>query len=188
METPTYSKVYRIMHWLIATCFILLLLTIFLRTTWLNKNNVGDIIEAFLKEKNLELSRDEVLLLAKKIRKPMWDWHIYFGYALVTLYSIRMLLPFWGEMKFNNPFQKNIDSKTKFQFWVYLIFYGCVAISLVTGLFIELGPKSLKDPMESIHVVSIYYLLGFIAIHLGGVLIAEFTTRKGIISNMISGK
>ncbi|TDP61570.1 cytochrome b/b6 domain-containing protein [Flavobacterium dankookense] len=188
METPNYSKVYRIMHWLIAVCFMLLLLTIFLRMTWMNKNNVGDIIEEFLREKKQNLSRDEIIILAKKIRKPMWNWHIYFGYALVALYSIRLLLPFFGEMKFKNPFQKNIDSKTKFQFGVYIVFYVCVAVSLISGLIIELGPKNLKESMESIHVLSIYYLLAFIVVHLGGVLMAEFTNRKGIISSVISGE
>jgi len=60
-------------------------------------------------------------------------------------------------------------------------------ISIVTGLIIELGPKDLKKPMEEIHVLGIYYLIAFIAIHLGGVLIAEFTNDKGIISRIIRG-
>jgi cytochrome b len=41
--------------------------------------------------------------------------------------------------------------------------------------------------MESIHELSIYYLLGFIVLHIGGVLYAEFTTNKGIISKIVSG-
>ena len=67
------------------------------------------------------------------------------------------------------------------------MFYVCVAISLVTGLFIEFGPKNLKEPMEEIHVLSLYYLLGFMVLHFGGVLLAEFTTEKGLISRIISG-
>jgi cytochrome b561 len=188
MESPTYSKTYRTIHWLIAICFTLVLITLFLRTTWLNKNVVGDIIENFLKEKNQTLSRDEIIILAKKIRKPMWDWHIYLGYALVFLYFLRLLLPFWGEMKFKNPFHKELNCKTKFQFWVYLVFYVCIAISLVTGLIIELGPKNWKESTERIHELSIYYLLGFVILHLAGVFLAEFTNKQGIISKIISGK
>lgn len=175
------------MHWAIAICMLLLLLTIFLRLTWMNKNNVSDIIQDFLATTNVTLSEDETILLAKKIRKPMWDWHIYLGYALVGLYSIRMLLPFFGQMKFTNPFRKGLTGKIKFQFSIYIIFYVCVAISLITGLLIELGPKNLKSPMEEIHVLSIYYLLAFIVLHFGGVLYAEFTTSKGIISKIVSG-
>ena len=90
-------------------------------------------------------------------------------------------------MKFQNPFAKSLSGKEKFQNWTYIIFYLCVITSLVTGLTIEFGPESLKEPMEDIHVLGIYYLIGFMAIHIGGVLIAEFTDKKGLISNIISG-
>lgn len=188
MEIRNYSKVYRILHWLIALTFILLLLTIFLRKTWMEKNHVAGIIQDFLADNgHTALSEDEAILLAKKIRKPMWNWHIYFGYVLTGLYCIRLAVPFFGEMKFSSPFKAELDSKTKFQFWVYHVFYVCTAISLVTGLLIEFGPKNLKDPMEEIHVLSLYYLLGFMVLHFGGVLLAEFTNQKGLISRVISG-
>ena len=186
METRNYSKVYRILHWLIAITFILLLLTIFLRKTWMEKNHVAGIIQDFLADNgHTALSEDEAILLAKKIRKPMWNWHIYIGYVLTGLYCIRLAVPFFGEMKFSSPFKAELDSKTKFQFWVYLVFYVCTAISLITGLFIEFGPKNLKDPMEEIHVLSLYYLLGFMVLHFGGVLLAECTTQKELISRII---
>jgi cytochrome b len=62
-----------------------------------------------------------------------------------------------------------------------------VGISLVTGLTIELGPKSWEKMAEEIHVLSIYYLITFIIIHIGGVLLAEVTNQQGIISKMVSG-
>lgn len=117
----------------------------------------------------------------------MWDWHIYLGYVLTGLFSLRFLLPFFGTMKFQNPLVKNLSIKQKFQKWTYIIFYVCVVISLITGLIIELGPKDLKKPMEEIHILSIYYLIAFIVIHVGGVIIAEFTSDKGIISRIVRG-
>jgi cytochrome b len=90
-------------------------------------------------------------------------------------------------MKFQSPIGKQLNVKEKFQGWVYIIFYVCVITSLITGLIIELGPKNLKESMEEIHVLSIYYLVLYIIIHLGGVLLAEFTNQKGIISGMIGG-
>ncbi|MET0759767.1 MAG: cytochrome b/b6 domain-containing protein [Flavobacterium sp.] len=187
MKNRNYSTVYRIMHWAIATCMILLLITIFLRATWMNKDHMALIIQNYLSTTDQSLSQDQLIVLAKQIRKPMWDWHIYIGYTLTGLYSIRMGLPFFGQMKFSNPFNKQLPLNEKFQYWVYLIFYGCVAISLTTGLIIELGPKNLKEPMEEIHVLSIYYLLAFMVVHIGGVLLAEFTNRQGIISKIVSG-
>lgn len=187
MKNREYSAIYRIMHWSIAICMTLLLVTIFLRLTWMNKNNVALIIQDYLATTDQKLTQDQLITLAKKIRKPMWDWHIYIGYALVGLYSIRIALPFFGQMKFSNPFNKDLGIKEKFQYWTYLVFYVCVAISLITGLIIVLGPKNLKEPMEEIHVLSIYYLLAFIIIHLSGVFFSELTTQQGLISRIVSG-
>ncbi len=188
MQNKNYSIIYRLMHWAIALCMLALLLTIFLRLTWMNKNHMAEIIKNYLATTNQTLTDDQMILLAKKIRKPMWDWHIYFGYALVGLYSLRMALPFFGEMKFTNPFKDTFNTKQKFQYGLYLVFYGCVAVSLITGLIIELGPKYLKGQMEEIHELSIYYLLTFIVLHLGGVIMAELTHQQGLVSRIISGK
>jgi cytochrome b561 len=187
MQSQNYSKIYRILHWAIALSMLFLLLTIFLRLTWMNKHNVAAIIDDFMKTTNQSLTEDEMISLAKKIRKPMWIWHIYIGYVLVGLFTIRFTLPFFGEMKFQNPFKKS-SFKEKFKSWVYIVFYVCVSISLTTGMFIEFGPDNLHEIMEEIHVLSIYYLLAFIVIHFSGVLWAEFTDEKGIISKIISGK
>lgn len=187
METVKYSKTYRIIHWAIAVTFLLLLITIFLRLTWMNKYNMADIIETYLGGTDQSLSREQLIVLAKQIRKPMWNWHIYFGYVLVGLLSLRFILPFFGTMKFQNPLAKNLSFKQKFQKWTYIIFYVCVVVSLVTGLIIELGPKILKKSMEEIHVLGIYYLIAFIAVHIGGIIIAEFTNQKGIISRIVRG-
>lgn len=187
MKSQTYSVTYRIIHWAIAISMLLLLATIFLRLTWMNKNNMADIIRAYLSTANQSLPEEQLIILAKQIRKPMWDWHIYIGYVLTGLFGIRFLLPLLGEMKFQNPFAREINFKEKFQRWTYIVFYLCVVISLTTGLIIELGPKSLKEPMEEIHVLSIYYLVPFIILHLGGILLAEFSSEQGIISRIVSG-
>ena len=187
MEKTKYSKIYRIIHWAIAISFLLLLFTIFLRLTWMNKNNVAAIIQDYLSGTDQILSQEQLIVLAKKIRQPMWKWHIYIGYVLTGLFSLRFILPLFGRMKFQNPFEKNLSIKEKFQKWTYIIFYFCVIISLITGLIIEFGPKELKIPMEEIHVLGIYYLIGFIVLHVAGVLIAEFTDQKGIISWIVSG-
>jgi cytochrome b561 len=187
MEKTKYSNLYRIIHWAIAISFLLLLVTIFLRLTWMNKYNVAAIIQDYLSGTDQVLSQEQLIVLAKKIRQPMWDWHIYIGYVLVGLFSIRFVLPAFGTMKIQSPFDKKLSAKMKFQKWTYIIFYICVIVSLVTGLIIELGPKEFKKPMEEIHVLGIYYLIAFIAIHLAGVLIAEFTDQKGIVSRIVSG-
>jgi cytochrome b561 len=153
----------------------------------MNKYNVAAIIQNYLIDTDQSLNQEQLIALAKKIRQPMWNWHIYFGYALTGLFSLRFILPLFGKMNFQNPFGKNLSKKDKFKKWTYIIFYICVIISLATGLTIEFGPKELKKTIEGIHVLGIYYLIGFIALHWAAVLIAEFTNQKGIISSIVSG-
>ncbi|MBL0127947.1 MAG: cytochrome b/b6 domain-containing protein [Flavobacteriales bacterium] len=187
METRSYPAVYRIVHWAIAVSFLLLLLTIFLRLTWMNKHNVAAIIQDQLANTDQHVSEDQAIALAKKIRQPMWDWHIYMGYALVGLFAFRFMLPAFGRMKFQNPLGKSLSATAKFRKWTYLVFYAMVVVSLATGLLIEWGPKEWKEPLEEVHVLGIYYLVAFIAIHLAGVFWAEFTDQKGIVSRIVSG-
>jgi cytochrome b561 len=96
MESRKYTLAFRIMHWSIAFTMLFILLTILLRLGWMNKFHVADIAGAYLTDQGVTLSQDQLILLAKKIRKPMWDWHVYAGYVLMGLYVIRMSLPFFG--------------------------------------------------------------------------------------------
>lgn len=187
MERRTYPAVYRIVHWAFAVSFVLLLITIFLRSTWMNKYNVAAIIQDQLANTEQQVSPDQAIALAKKIRQPMWDWHIYTGYALTGLFALRFMLPVFGRMKFQNPLGKGLSATARFRKWSYFVFYVFVVVSLATGLLIVWGPKEWKKPLEEVHVLGIYYLLAFIAVHLAGVLKAEFTDGKGIISRMING-
>lgn len=194
MEMKKYSMVYRLIHWTIAIAFILLLFTIFLRLTWLNKVNVAGIIGNFMQGTSEGLSEEQLIALAKKIREPMWNWHIYLGFILTALFAIRIFLGGigWmrggiGGMKFQNPADKQLKTKGKFQRWVYLVFYCMVVVSLFTGIMIEQGPNDMKALMEDIHKLSIYYLIAFLGLHLGGILLAELSDQPGIVSRIING-
>ena len=187
MDTTNYTRIYRIIHWAIALTFLLLLFTIFLRLTWMNKYHMADIMQEYLTGTVQTMSYDEIVVMAKQIRKPMWDWHINLGYVLLGFFSIRFILPAFGEMKFQSPFAKNLTTKQRFQKWTYILFYICVVGSLITGLLIEWGPKEWKKPVEEIHMLGIYYLVAFIVLHLAGILIAESTNQKGIVSRIIGG-
>lgn len=187
MEIRKYSTIYRIMHWAIAICMLLLLGTVLLRMTLFSRSHLTEIIENYVSAKEIAISKDQIMGISRQISKPMWEWHFYFGYALAALFFIRFALPFFGQMKFVNPLKKQHTLKEKFQYWAYIIFMACVAVSLISGLLIKLGPRALKDPMEEVHGLSLYYLLAFLFIHLGGVLLAELTTQKGLVSKIVSG-
>lgn len=183
----SYSSLHRILHWSIAFAMLFMLFTIFLRLNWMSKYNMADILTQQLTELNLKVDKDQSITVAKAIRKPMWNWHVYTGYLLIGLYSARMLFFVTKGIVFANPFSKDISTRRKFQSWVYIGFYICLGLSLVSGALIALGPESYEDAIEPYHKLSIYWLLTYMALHLFGIMTAEFGKGKGIVSRMISG-
>ncbi|MTG96920.1 MULTISPECIES: cytochrome b/b6 domain-containing protein [Myroides] len=188
MGKKVYSSFYRLIHWLIAITMLLLLLTIVLRMTWLNKANMSEIITSYAASNHIEMSKGEVVNLAREIREPMWIWHIYFGYTLLGLFVVRILAGVFTIIQFQNPFSNNITPKVRFQRFVYIVFYLCIFGSLVTGLMLEFGITKYVTLIKSLHKASIYYFVGFLVLHFLGILIAEFTYERGIVSRMINGR
>jgi len=86
-----------------------------------------------------------------------------------------------------NKREKPTTNKEKFQIWVYRGFYFLLAITLITGLLIKFGPDSIHKTVEDVHKLTLYYMLAFFALHFGGIVLAELTSKKGIVSKIISG-
>lgn len=190
MKTKRYSALYRALHWAIAMSFLLLLVTVFLRLTWMNKYTMADIMGDYLKDNtDVHLSHDQLILMAKKVRINMWVWHFYIGYVLTGLLFIRLSLPLFGYVKFQSPLEKGLTKVMRSQRWMYVVFYICFVIILVTGFLLLFGPRELKfrPIMKFLHVKALYFFIPFIVFHIGGVLYSEFTSKKGIISRIISG-
>ncbi|HRN56686.1 MAG TPA: cytochrome b/b6 domain-containing protein [Agriterribacter sp.] len=186
-----YTRAHRILHWLIAFTFLYILLTVWLRMDWMNKNNVGKIVADSLEKQHIHLSDEVAANIGRSVRRPMWDTHIYAGYVLLFLYIVRLVVMRIEGSVFSNPFSRKITNKERFRSAVYLVFYICLGTSLLTGGYIALIGKtypSVYKAMKAVHVQSLYYSLAFIFLHLGGLVLAELGAGKGIISRMIHGK
>lgn len=188
MKRNRYTRARRLIHWAIAATLLFTLITIFLRATWMNKENIAEIITKELSLINLEVSKDEAVSIAKSIRSPMWEWHVYSGYLLIGLYTIRMFVFMVQGVPFRNPISRSASKREKFQSWNYIFFYLLLFASLSSGFLIEHGPDSIHHLMEELHEYSLYWLLLFIVLHFMEVLLLELGEKKGIVSKMISGK
>ncbi len=188
MNVRKFTLLFRVMHWSIAFCLLFMLLTVFLRLTWMNKTNMGSILQESLGKRSIVFSQEDAIKIGKDIRKPMWEWHIYIGYVLVFLFLSRMAVAFLGRVKIGSPLDKNLSGKEKFQAWVYIVYYFLLFLTLLTGFLIVNGPKTYKPFLESVHELSLYYTLAFVVLHIGGVVMAEFGEKKGIVSKIIGGE
>ena len=144
----------------------------------MNIPKMASIVQAQLAQREITISYRDAIQLVKPIRKPMWDWHFYLGYILTGLLSFRLGLHFAKTMKFQSPFSPSLKPIERFKNSCYLVFYTLFFTSLVTGIVMKWGPKEYKHDIEAYHELSIYYLIGYIFIHLGGVLLQEIKPIK----------
>lgn len=187
MEKQTkYTPFHRLLHWLMALAMPLLFITGFLRMYWMNKNHVVSIIESKV---GTAISQDQMIVIAKAVREPMWQWHIIFAHVMIFSFIARIIYMLVKGIRFPNPFKKDIALKERFQGFTYIYFYLFVFISASTGISLEKGffPEW-KEGIETIHKLGIYWFPIFIMLHLVGILIAEHTNKKGIVSKMIGGE
>jgi cytochrome b561 len=187
MREKRFNLASRLIHWAIAFTFLYILLTVLLRTGWMDRGAMGDIVKDNLAQNNISISGDQAGSIGRQIRKPMWDTHILAGYVLIGLFVVRLILMWVQGAGFANPLKKGVSSYDKFKSWVYIIFYILLAASLFTGFMKVNGPESLEHLMEDIHVQSLYYSIAFILLHTVGVLRADAGPERGIISKIISG-
>ena len=148
----------------------------------MEKNHVAAILMDKLSIIDINLSKEQAIKIAKQIRRPMFDWHITIGYVATGIFVLRVLYNSLHKNRYNPR-----SSKEKFQLWVYCIFYILFGITLITGLYMEFGPDFLIDLSEEIHKLTLYFIIPFLILHFGGILISELTTKEGVVSKMIGG-
>lgn len=152
----------------------------------MGKNQMVGIMEKEVSD--TVLSKEQMVTIAKAIREPMWQWHVIFAHVVIFAFLIRIIYMLSRGIRFSNPFNSKISRKERLQGFTYLYFYLFVLISAITGICLRLGLfADWKDTIEGVHKLGIYWFPIFILLHFAGILIAEFSGKKGIVSKMISG-
>lgn len=181
-----FTALHRLLHWVSALAMSVLFITGFLRMYWMNKNHMVSVIETKV---GTAIPKEQMTDIAKTIREPMWEWHEIFAYVMIVAFIARIIYMIVKGIRFPNPFKKNIGMKERLQGFTYVYFYVFVFISASTGICLEKGFFSQwGDNIEMIHKWGIYWFPIFIVLHLGGLLIAEHSSKKGIVSKMIGGE
>src|SRR5690554_6532356 len=125
-----FTPLHRLLHWTIAVAMIVLFATGFLRMYWMNKHKMVDVIAS----KTQALPKEEMIEIAKAIRAPMWEWHVFFAYLMVFAFIIRIVYMLLKGIKFPNPFNNTLQLKGRLHGSVYILFYVFVFVSIITGI------------------------------------------------------
>ncbi len=185
---------FRIWHWLHAFVVLGLLGTVFLRKTFLSWRDNSVILSNKLLEIDMdyELTALQAKGLAKAIRAPMWEWHILLGYALAFLLIWRVILFVTQSGRYSYQHFKDKSIHKKMVSLGYIGIYGILLFMSISGLVMtfhqELG--LIKDTVHDIKEVHEFVFLGvliFVPLHIMGVVVADVSDERGIVSDMING-
>lgn len=195
----------RLWHWANATVVLGLLGTVLLRKTFLSWRANAAMIEAKAEAAGATLPADFAQAIAKSMRDVMWEYHHRLGVALAALLTIRIIIVI---VKKRYPLRdalrglraasqaEGADKSERLHFALvsagYVAFYLSTLFMVVTGLMM-LGATRLglsKDTLSLLkesHETMLWFFVVFVGVHLAGVVRAELTKYRGIVSDMING-
>jgi Ni/Fe-hydrogenase 1 B-type cytochrome subunit len=196
----------RLWHWLDATVVLGSLGTVLLRKTFLSWRENGPLIDAKVAELGGSLPPDAAVAVAKMLRDRMWEWHYTFGVALAVLLVLRVGLALFdaeqdpvrstwrlfSRVRAAPAGERGAGMHHLLVKLLYLTFYLLLAVMAASGLTMwfgdELGlSKPLADWLKEAHELLMWAFVGFVPLHVVGVVIAELRGDRGLVSGMIHG-
>ena len=204
-RTKKYSTSIRIWHWLNAIIITGSLVTVLINSTVMKAWTNASLIADKLKEKGVEVSEDQARSVAFALSDKVWAVHTYLGYALAGLFLFRIILEFFeladqklirkiktARKSFLSRQEGRISSRNEMLIkTLYAVFYVLLIVMVVTGLCLAFRDNipALRQMhfIKEIHGFTMYLIIGFIIVHVAGVVIGERKGHKGIISDMING-
>ena len=178
-----FSVSFRVWHWLQAVAVFGLFITVVLRESVMSKSGIGAIVQTKLGEIGTVITDEQAVLIGKAVRAPMWDWHIYLGITVAVLLVWRFAMV----LKNGFGFDDNVKMKKVYQ--LYKGVYVLLSMMAISGLVLywKLAGES-KELVETIHMYIGWGVFAFVAVHIIGVVLAERSDQRGLVSRMISGR
>ncbi len=204
-KQPIYSAKFRFWHWANAIVISGSLITMFINLTVLKPRKAAPSVLAEVQKSNTSFTLDQARTAVGSLEDKVWEWHVYFGFALAALLIFRIIAEFFeiADNRFINLFkqawlqfkQRQNHPNATHDFIVkviYLIFYILLFIMVSTGLTLVFGSNlqlsnTLLHSVKEMHGFCMYLIVAYIIVHIAGVLLAERKDNKGIVSNMING-
>jgi Ni/Fe-hydrogenase 1 B-type cytochrome subunit len=201
-----HSVPLRLWHWISSFTIIALLITVLIASTLLKPRNNIKHIQDKLEEKGLVVNTDQAKAVAKTLSKEIWIWHKYLGIGLAVMLLFRIIMEFFepsgqslrARIRSGALYLKQVVTEKAsgrhylFVKYFYVFFYLCTTVMVLTGLCMIYDDdfeflQNIKETIKDIHSFTMYLIMGFIILHIGGILRMELRDRSGIVSGMIHG-
>ena len=210
VEVPIrdYRGLIRFWHWANALLISMQLLTILFQKVIVNSRSAVPEFQQALSKDHVTITAQQGRAFAHIISERIWDWHVYFGWALVALWVLRLVLHFTGpsDLRFSArlleilrryrlapPADKSKAGKILFAKATYALFYAFITVLVATGLVLLYHNEvaffdEIEHLAEETHNVTMYLVIGFIVLHVVGVVWVEMKEDHGLISRMVGGE
>ncbi|GAB3636208.1 hypothetical protein GCM10027422_17980 [Hymenobacter arcticus] len=205
--THDYSAAMRAWHWVNATLVSGQLLTILFQKVIVNAKGAVPEFQAAITKGGGTLTQQQGRAVAHVISERIWTWHVWMGIALAAFWL------FWTVMQALDPAGRRFGARLmaaarRYKLaapaehadarhallakLTYAAFYLFITIIVVTGLVLTFADDlpflgSVKHTAEEVHNVTMYLIIGYIVLHVVGVVWSEITKDHGLISRMVSG-
>lgn len=200
-----HSGLIRLWHWtffiLVASTMILVLIATQIFDT---RANAPMVMQEAL-DRGVELSEKQARGIAHYFPEQLWVLHTWVGYGIAFLLVSRMVIEvvISKEERLRTKIKKALTfapqddlqkQDRRHYLWVkfgYLVFYLLILIMALTGLGLAFEDVPIFDewhrPIKQIHELGQYGMYAYVALHFIGVIRADITRNKGIVSSMING-
>jgi len=206
--THDYSAPMRVWHWANAVLVSGQLLTIlFLKVIVSARAAIPD-MQREVAEKGGQLTEQQGRAIAHVISDRIWSWHIWMGLTLAAFWLFWTLLQVLdpagrrfgarllaaGRRYRLAPPAERPDARSELGAKLtYAVFYLTITVMVLTGLALTWADDvawlgSIEHSVGEVHNVAMYVIIGFVALHVVGVVWSEITKDRGLISRMVSGE
>jgi cytochrome b561 len=201
-----HSAVIRIWHWLTFLIISGSMITVLINSTLTNQRKNIPMVQEQLKSRDIVVTEDQAFAVTREYEDKFWGVHKLFGYSLAFLLISRLIIELSvpGDEKMRSRIKNALGLVRKKEGewkeyrhylrvkYTYLLFYLLLFYMALTGLELAFGrelgfPREFHETIKEIHSFGQYLMYAFVIVHLFGVIIADITNKKGLVSGMING-
>jgi Ni/Fe-hydrogenase 1 B-type cytochrome subunit len=200
-----YSLSIRIWHWLTFLLITASIITVLFASTLFTIKANSNVIQEQVQQKGGILTTAQARAAGHELNDKFWELHRFIGFGLCFLLLCRAFIEirYSKEQKLSTKIRKAVTfqpqtpaqrSDRQHYIWVkwgYVVFYLLLLIMGLTGLILAFEDvealRSIRPLAGGIHRIVQFLLYAYILFHIAGVIRADVTDNKGIVSRMING-
>lgn len=205
--THDYSAAMRIWHWANAALVSGQLLTILFLKVIVNARGAIPELQRAVSAKGGALTEQQGRSVAHVISDRIWTWHVWMGVTLAACWLG------WTVMQALDPAGRRFGARLRAAAQryrlappaehadarhalvaklTYAAFYLFITTMVITGLSLVFADDvpllhGIEHQVKEVHNFTMYLIIGYLVLHVGGVVWAELTGDHGLVSRMVSG-